>query len=52
MTEPHLRDQDLVRWIENKLGSSELWGGRHAASVLNREILLELETCFQVSLKL
>ncbi|KAL3096756.1 hypothetical protein niasHT_029640 [Heterodera trifolii] len=42
-----LRDQDLVRWLENKLGSSELWGGRHASSMLTREMLVELETCFQ-----
>uniref|UniRef100_A0A1I8BCK5 HDAg domain-containing protein n=1 Tax=Meloidogyne hapla TaxID=6305 RepID=A0A1I8BCK5_MELHA len=45
----HFRDQqDLVRWIENKLGSNELWGGKQASFVLTREILVELETCFQV----
>ncbi|KAL7075166.1 hypothetical protein ACQ4LE_006157 [Meloidogyne hapla] len=44
----HFRDQqDLVRWIENKLGSNELWGGKQASFVLTREILVELETCFQ-----
>uniref|UniRef100_A0A914HM42 HDAg domain-containing protein n=1 Tax=Globodera rostochiensis TaxID=31243 RepID=A0A914HM42_GLORO len=45
--ESHLRDQDLVRWIENKLGSTELWGGRQASSMLTRDMLVELETCFQ-----
>nr|CAD2145081.1 unnamed protein product [Meloidogyne enterolobii] len=44
----HFRDQqDLVRWIENKLGSNELWGGKQASFVLTRDILIELETCFQ-----
>jgi hypothetical protein len=48
-TEPLFRDQqDLVRWIDNKLGSNELWGGRQASFVLNHNILVELETCFQV----
>ncbi len=37
-----------MKWIENKLGdASELWGGIQAASLLNREMLIELETCFQ-----
>lgn len=39
--------QDLVRWIENKLGSNELWGGRQASFMLSHDILVELETCFQ-----
>ncbi|VDN20862.1 unnamed protein product [Gongylonema pulchrum] len=43
-----LRDMDLVRWLDNKLGdSNELWSGRQAASLLSREMLEELETCFQ-----
>lgn len=46
----HFRDQQ-VRWIENKLGSNELWGGKQASVVLTREILVELETCFQVIFK-
>jgi len=46
----HFRDQqDLVRWIENKLGSNELLGGKQASFVLTRDILIELETCFQVN---
>jgi hypothetical protein len=44
----HLRDQDLVKWIENKLGDpNELWIGRQAAALLSKEMLVELETCFQ-----
>ncbi|MFH4980272.1 hypothetical protein AB6A40_006981 [Gnathostoma spinigerum] len=43
-----LRDLDLVKWLDNKLGdNSELWSGRQAASLLSREMLVELETCFQ-----
>lgn len=48
MPSSQLRDLDLVRWLENKLGNSnELWSGRQAASLLSREMLIELETCFQ-----
>ncbi|KAK6109705.1 hypothetical protein QQG55_37050 [Brugia pahangi] len=44
----HLRDLDLVKWLDNKLGdNSELWSGRQAASLLSHEMLVELETCFQ-----
>ncbi|KAI1726269.1 negative elongation factor A [Ditylenchus destructor] len=43
-----LRDQDLVKWIENKLGDpNERWGGRQAAALLSREMVVELENCFQ-----
>lgn len=43
-----LKGMDLVRWLDNKLGDpSELWAGRQASSVLNREILNELANCFQ-----
>lgn len=49
-SEHHLRDQDLVRWIENKLGSHEIWGGLQASSMLTKEMLIELETCFQVEI--
>lgn len=43
-----LRDTALVKWIENKLGdANELWAGRQASSLLTREMLVELETCFQ-----
>uniref|UniRef100_A0A915D0G9 HDAg domain-containing protein n=1 Tax=Ditylenchus dipsaci TaxID=166011 RepID=A0A915D0G9_9BILA len=43
-----LRDQDLVKWIENKLGDpNELWAGRQASTLLTQEMIVELETCFQ-----
>lgn len=43
-----LRDQDLVKWIENKLGdATELWTGRQASSLLSKNMIIELETCFQ-----
>jgi hypothetical protein len=43
-----LKGLDLVRWLDNKLGNvNELWCGRQASSVLSREILNELATCFQ-----
>ncbi|TMS36279.1 hypothetical protein L596_003479 [Steinernema carpocapsae] len=43
-----LFDQDLVKWIEAKLGDpSELWSGSLASSLLSREMLTELETCYQ-----
>ena len=52
-TTTQLKDQDLVKWIENKLGDqNELWAGRQAASLLTKEMLVELETCFQASLSL
>ncbi|VDN07700.1 unnamed protein product [Thelazia callipaeda] len=48
MPSSQLRDLDLVQWLNNKLGdTSELWCGRQAASLLSREMLVELETCFQ-----
>lgn len=48
MPSSQLRDLDLVKWLDNKLGdNSELWSGRQAASLLSREMLVELETCFQ-----
>ncbi|VDD89209.1 unnamed protein product [Enterobius vermicularis] len=48
MPSSQLRDLDLVKWLDNKLGdSNELWSGRQAASLLSREMLVELETCFQ-----
>ncbi|VDK86935.1 unnamed protein product [Litomosoides sigmodontis] len=48
MPSAQLRDLDLVKWLDNKLGdNSELWSGRQAASLLSREMLVELETCFQ-----
>lgn len=44
----HLKDQDLIKWIENKLGDpNELWVGRQASSLLSKEMIIELETCFQ-----
>ncbi|CAJ0958260.1 unnamed protein product, partial [Mesorhabditis belari] len=43
-----LKDNDLVKWLEKKLGDSgEGWEGRNAASFLSKEMLEELETCFQ-----
>ncbi|CAJ0577346.1 unnamed protein product, partial [Mesorhabditis spiculigera] len=42
-----LKDTDLVNWLEKKLGDSEEWGGRNAASFLSKEMIEELETCFQ-----
>jgi hypothetical protein len=43
-----LKGMDLVRWLDNKLGNpNELWCGRQATSVLSREILNELSSCFQ-----
>lgn len=43
-----LRDLDLVKYLENKLGDqNDLWSGRQASSLLSKEVLLELETCFQ-----
>uniref|UniRef100_A0A915PNL9 HDAg domain-containing protein n=1 Tax=Setaria digitata TaxID=48799 RepID=A0A915PNL9_9BILA len=48
MPSSQLRDLDLVKWLDNKLGdNNELWSGRQAASLLSREMLIELETCFQ-----
>lgn len=48
MSSSQLRDSDLVKWLDNKLGdNNELWSGRQAASLLSREMLTELETCFQ-----
>ena len=48
-SKPIFRDQqDLLRWIDNKFGLNELWGGRQASFALSREILVELETSFQV----
>lgn len=48
MPSAQLRDLDLVKWLDNKLGdNNELWSGRQAASLLSREMLVELETCFQ-----
>lgn len=48
MPSSQLRDLDLVKWLDNKLGdTNELWSGRQAASLLSREMLVELETCFQ-----
>ncbi|EFO23538.2 hypothetical protein LOAG_04945 [Loa loa] len=48
MPSSQLRDLDLVKWLDNKLGdNNELWSGRQAASLLSREMLVELETCFQ-----
>ncbi len=44
-----LRDRDLVKWLENKLGAAdELWNGRTAAGLLSREMIAELDSCFQV----
>ncbi|CAJ0566555.1 unnamed protein product, partial [Mesorhabditis spiculigera] len=37
----------VVNWLEKKLGDSEEWGGRNAASFLSKEMIEELETCFQ-----
>ncbi|KAH7716465.1 Negative elongation factor A [Aphelenchoides avenae] len=43
-----LRDLDLVKYLENKLGDqNDLWSGRQASSLLSKEMLIELETCFQ-----
>jgi hypothetical protein len=43
-----LRGMDLVRWLDNQLGNTnELWSGRQASTILSREILNELTTCFQ-----
>uniref|UniRef100_A0A1I7Z4Z4 HDAg domain-containing protein n=1 Tax=Steinernema glaseri TaxID=37863 RepID=A0A1I7Z4Z4_9BILA len=43
-----LYDQDLLKWIVVKLGdTSELWSGAVAASLMTKEMLTELETCFQ-----
>ena len=48
MPSSQLRDLDLVKWVNNKLGdNNELWSGRQAASLLSSEMLVELETCFQ-----
>ena len=49
MAEPaSLRDRNLVQWLENKLGAAEdLWNGRTAASLLTKEIIEELDSCFQ-----
>lgn len=42
-----LKDMDLVNWLEKKLSDAGVWSGRMTASLLSREILEELETCFQ-----
>lgn len=43
-----LKDLDLVRWIENKLGdTTELWCAKQASSLLSKDMIIELETCFQ-----
>ncbi|KAJ1360566.1 hypothetical protein KIN20_019579 [Parelaphostrongylus tenuis] len=42
-----LKDMDLVNWLEKKLNDAGAWSGRNTASMLTREILEELETCFQ-----
>ncbi|KAK5971267.1 Negative elongation factor A, partial [Trichostrongylus colubriformis] len=42
-----LKDMDLVNWLEKKLSDAGVWSGRMTASMLSREMLEELETCFQ-----
>ncbi|ETN83505.1 hypothetical protein NECAME_01812 [Necator americanus] len=42
-----LKDMDLVNWLEKKLNDAGVWSGRMTASMLSREMLEELETCFQ-----
>lgn len=42
-----LKDVDLVNWLEKKLNDAGVWSGRTIASMLTREMLEELETCFQ-----
>ncbi|WKY16192.1 hypothetical protein Q1695_001126 [Nippostrongylus brasiliensis] len=42
-----LKDMDLVNWLEKKLSDAGPWSGRMTASMLSREMLEELETCFQ-----
>lgn len=43
-----LKDQALVQWIDNRLSDpNEQWTGRYAASFLTKDVLIELETCFQ-----
>ncbi|VDM80964.1 unnamed protein product [Strongylus vulgaris] len=42
-----LKDMDLVNWLEKKLNDAGVWSGRTTASMLSREMLEELETCFQ-----
>lgn len=42
-----LKDMDLVNWLEKKLNDAGVWSGRITASMLTREMLEELETCFQ-----
>ncbi|KHJ99960.1 hypothetical protein OESDEN_00023 [Oesophagostomum dentatum] len=44
---PTLKDMDLVNWLEKKLNDAGVWSGRTTASMLSREMLEELETCFQ-----
>ncbi|XGW33645.1 hypothetical protein V3C99_017783, partial [Haemonchus contortus] len=36
-----------VNWLEKKLSDAGVWSGRMTASILSREMLEELETCFQ-----
>ncbi|KJH42323.1 hypothetical protein DICVIV_11698 [Dictyocaulus viviparus] len=42
-----LKDMDLVNWLEKKLNDAGVWSGRITASMLTKEMLEELETCFQ-----
>lgn len=43
-----LRDIDLVKWLDNKLGdTNELWSGSQTSSLLTKEMLIELESCFE-----
>ncbi|VDK58348.1 unnamed protein product [Cylicostephanus goldi] len=42
-----LKDMDLVNWLEKKLNDAGVWSGRMTASMLSREMVEELETCFQ-----
>ncbi|KIH69262.1 hypothetical protein ANCDUO_00389 [Ancylostoma duodenale] len=42
-----IADALMVNWLEKKLNDAGVWSGRMTASMLSREMLEELETCFQ-----
>ncbi|GMT07597.1 hypothetical protein PENTCL1PPCAC_29771 [Pristionchus entomophagus] len=43
-----LRDQELVDFLNERLGDhEETWAGKNVAAFLSREMIEELETCFQ-----
>ncbi|GMR61580.1 hypothetical protein PMAYCL1PPCAC_31775, partial [Pristionchus mayeri] len=43
-----LRDQELVDFLNERLGDhDETWAGKNVAAFLSREMIEELETCFQ-----